>query len=130
MAVISLPRSGIITCRVLLLLALIITTYATTTELTHPAVTSINDKFAHFASFFILSLLADLSFPKRGFDWAIWVPLSSYGLLIEVIQYHIPYRSFSLLDWAADSGGVLIYGLLIQLWLHLVKSSLKSSSTK
>ena len=122
---IALTRSGIVACRTLLLLALIVTSYATTTELTHPVATGVNDKLAHFVSFFILGLLADLSFPKRGFDWTIWVPLSAYGLLIETIQYHIPYRSFSLLDWAADSGGVLIYGLLIRLWSYIAKLNLK-----
>jgi len=114
--VISLTRSGIIACRALLSLALIVTTYATTAELTHPAATDVNDKFAHLASFFVLSLLADLAFPKRGFDWLIWTPLIAYGLLIEIIQYYIPYRSFSLLDWAADSGGILLYGLAV-LWI-------------
>ncbi len=113
MPAITLTRSGTIACRLLLLLALVVTTYATTAELTHPAATGVNDKFAHFATFFVLSLLADLSFQKRGFDWKIWVPLVFYGLLIEVIQYHIPYRSFSLLDWAADTSGLLIYALAI-----------------
>jgi len=123
MSMITLNQSGIIACRFLLFLALIVTTYATTAEVTHSAATDVNDKFAHFASFFVLSMLADLSFQKRNFDWSVWVTLTAYGLLIEIIQYHIPYRSFSLLDWLADSGGVLIYGLSI-LWikhLHLIK---------
>jgi len=125
MPIITLTRSGIIACRILLFLALVVTTYATTTaELTHPAVTSVNDKFAHFATFFILSMLADLSFQKRGFDWTIWIPLTFYGLLIEIIQYHIPYRSFSLLDWAADAGGVLIYGLSV-LWIRQANFTMK-----
>ncbi len=113
MPMIPLTQSAIIACRMLLVLALIITTYATTAEITHPAATGINDKVAHFFTFFILSLLAHLSFQKRGFNWTVWVPLTFYGLLIEVIQYQIPYRSFSLLDWAADALGVLICGVLI-----------------
>jgi len=117
---ITLTRSGIIVCRSLLLLALVATTYATTAELTHPAATSVNDKFAHFATFFTLSLLADLSFQKRGFGWTIWIPLTLYGLLIEIIQYHIPHRSFSLFDWAADGGGILLYGLSM-LWIRRIR---------
>jgi len=116
---IPLTQSGIIVCRMLLLLALAVTTYATTTELTHSVATEVNDKFAHFATFFILSALAGLSFQKRSFDWTIWIPLTLYGLLIEIIQYYIPYRSFSLLDWAADSGGVLIYGLSMLCIRHM-----------
>ena len=117
MPIIALTRSGAITCRILLFLALLVTTYATTAELTHPAATGVNDKFAHFGTFFILSLLADLSFQKRNFDWMVWVPLTFYGLLIEIIQYQIPYRSFSLLDWSADGGGILLYGLSM-LWVR------------
>ncbi len=113
MPIITLTQSGITACRILLFLAIAVTTYATTAELTHPAATGVNDKFAHLATFFILSLLADLSFQKRCFDWKIWAPLIFYGLLIEVIQYQIPYRSFSLLDWVADAAGVLVYGLLL-----------------
>jgi VanZ family protein len=123
---IKLTQSSTIACRLLLLLALIVTTYATTTELTYTAVEGVNDKFAHFATFFILSLLADLSFPKRDFDWAIWFPLACYGLLIEITQYQIPYRSFSWLDWVADGGGVFIYGfsiLLIKQMCYPKKSS-------
>ncbi len=110
------PLTGSTTaCRILLLLALAITTYATTAELTHPAATGIPDKLAHFATFFLLSLLADHSFRKRGFDRRIWGALTLYGLLIELVQHPIPYRSFSLLDWMADVGGILAYGLLVQL---------------
>jgi VanZ family protein len=36
--------------------------------------------------------------------------LLGYGLAIEIIQYILPYRSFSLLDLAADAFGLLAYG--------------------
>ena len=35
--------------------------------------------------------------------------LMAFGLLIEVIQYFLPYRTFSLYDLGADAIGVLVY---------------------
>jgi hypothetical protein len=32
----------------------------------------------------------------------------AFGLLIEIIQLAIPYRSFDLRDWAADAGGIVL----------------------
>lgn len=118
---VSITRPGIAASRLLLTLALGATTYFTTTDLTHTAAAEeINDKLAHVISFLVLAKLADLSFPQRRYDWAVWTPLLFYGLAIEIIQYHLPYRSFSLLDMVADAGGLLVYWLIIKLWQHSV----------
>ena len=37
----------------------------------------------------------------------------AFGLTIEVIQLPIPYRSFDLLDWAADAAGIAAVLLLL-----------------
>jgi VanZ family protein len=41
--------------------------------------------------------------------WRKALPLFAYGLVIEIVQYHLPYREFSLWDLAADGLGLLIY---------------------
>ncbi len=71
----------------------------------------INDKIAHFAAFYVCALLLDFSFPNFRFDWKKAIPLLLYGLLIEIIQYNLSYRHFSLYDLAADAAGILVYGL-------------------
>ena len=109
----ALTKSGVTACRLLLILALIATTCFTTADLTHTVAEEVNDKLAHVLSFFVLALLADLSFPKRRFDWAVWAPLILYGLAIEIVQDQLPYRTFSLLDLAADAAGIFAYGLFI-----------------
>ena len=38
-----------------------------------------------------------------------WVSLLAFGLFIEVVQYFLPYRQFSLLDLAADGIGIWLY---------------------
>jgi len=106
-------RPGTTACRLLLVLALITITCFATADLSHTAAEAVNDKLAHVLSFFVLALLADLSFPKRGFDWAVWAPLILYGLAIEIVQDQLPYRTFSLLDLAADAAGIFAYGLFI-----------------
>lgn len=115
----ALSRPSIAACRLLLGLAIVITTYFTTADITHTAAEEVNDKLAHILSFFVLALLADFSFPKRRFSWAVWVPLILYGLSIEIIQYHLPYRTFSLLDLAANATGIFAYGLSIPLLSRL-----------
>lgn len=101
----------IITCRLLLILALAANTYLTTTELS-PTLAQVNDKLGHILAYFSLALLADAAFPGSGFGWRKWLPLMLYGLLIEIIQHQLPYRQFSLLDLLANGGGLVLYGVV------------------
>ncbi|MBC2716985.1 MAG: VanZ family protein [Desulfobacteraceae bacterium] len=80
-----------------------------TTPLSYPVVSGINDKLSHIFAFFVLSLLADFSFPDKKFNLYIILPLMAYGLMIEGIQYFLPYRMFSLFDVAADAMGLVLY---------------------
>ena len=84
-------------------------TYLAIARLDYPAMRSINDKVSHFLAFYVLALLADFSFPKKSFGLFKLVPLLTYGIGIEVIQYHLPFRMFSLFDLAADTLGLIIY---------------------
>ena len=73
----------------------------------------INDKVSHFLAFYVLSLLVDFSFPKYGFVLPKVFALLGYGLLIEIVQYFIPYRTCSLLDLSADGVGIALYWLSV-----------------
>ena len=84
-----------------------------TAELTHPLLTSVNDKLSHIVAFVYLAYLLDFSFPDSRFDMLKVFLLLVYGLLIEVIQYFLPYRTFSFLDLLADGVGVALYVLII-----------------
>jgi VanZ family protein len=79
----------------------------------------LNDKATHLAAFFILALLTDFSFPASRFTLLKITGLLLYGGLIETIQYHLPYRTFSLMDLAADGLGIAAYGLSVPLLRRL-----------
>lgn len=64
------------------------------------------DKLNHIAAFLLLYLLF-----RRA--WNLPVPimvalLFSYGMLLETVQYFLPYRTFSWLDIAADLVGIAL----------------------
>lgn len=106
----ALPQRDIVVVRVALCVALTTVLYLATTPSHIPVVEDVNDKVNHATAFLALGLLADFSFPERGFDrWKI-LALLGYGLLIEVIQYFLPYRECSIYDLIADGAGLALYG--------------------
>jgi len=89
--------------------ALVVTMYLATAEQELPGTEGVNDKVKHILAFFVLSFLADYSAPDVQFNLKKWLPVLGYGLLIEVVQYFLPYREFSLFDLAADGIGIAAY---------------------
>lgn len=95
--------------RILLGVALAGISFLATTSRQFPVVEDVNDKIAHVAAFYALGLLADFSWPATGFRPVKILSLLGYGLAIEAVQYNLPYRSFSVLDLAADAAGLLLF---------------------
>ena len=89
-------------------------------KLDFPAEVQLNDKLIHVVVFFGFALLVDLSSSRKPF-W-LWkgLPLMVYGVGIEVMQYFMPDRSFSVADMVADFAGILIYFLLKMVTLSIV----------
>ncbi len=105
-----MERFHIAVFRSALIAMLIVITYLSTTRVDFQIAASVNDKLQHALAFYILAVLADFSFPKKGFNLYKIIPLFGYGVLIETIQYFISYRTFSWLDMAADAAGMMLYG--------------------
>ena len=110
--IIHLFRSGLF-CAVLVVL------YFTTTSTEYDIAENVSDKVSHAMAFLTLSFLADYSFPQVKFSWEKICPLIGYGILIECIQYFLPYRSFSVFDMLADTAGVMIYILSLPLVMQM-----------
>ena len=93
------------------------------------------DKLVHAGLFGGLALLfglpllkAQLSFQQKiHFFLRISLAAIVWGITVEFLQkFFIPGRDFELLDWAADSVGVLIaLWLLIMMLKHLQKKNLQ-----
>ncbi len=80
----------------------------------------ISDKTAHALVFFVLAFLYSHTAGK-GYGVKEASLLIIFGLLIELIQYLLPWRSFSLLDWLADIAGIAGYEIihrLKRLWMQ------------
>lgn len=99
--------------RLLLGITLAVTTYLSVTPrpATLPDI-AFADKWAHAATYLLLALLADASWPELRFGVRKWGPLFLYSLLIEVIQSQIPNRLFSIADLAANAAGIGFYGVI------------------
>lgn len=107
-------------CRRLLVLSVGLITIASViphgsaATLTVPVISVDLDKIVHFVGFACLLLLAfaaskHLSF-WRGVRVAAYVLI--FGVVIEFVQYYIPYRTFNPLDILANVCGVL-FGVLL-----------------
>lgn len=105
--------------RLVLGLALLIITSLALTPTPGDVQQSINDKLGHTLAFLLLAFLVHASWPLIKFNWRQVSALLGYGLALEIAQYFIPNRDFSMLDMLADFAGIALYILLIPL-LRLV----------
>lgn len=76
-----------------------------------------NDKFLHFASFAVLSVLA-LRIAEGRFEALLWLlGLLVAGWLIECLQALVPDRRFCWRDIAANAGGIAFAAVGAQLYV-------------
>ncbi len=106
-------RTLVVSFRLALAIVLVVISHLATTPRSYPVVEDLNDKVSHILAFAALAFLSDFSFPARKFMPATVVWLMGYGLLIEVVQYFLPYRTASVLDWIADAIGIALYAAAI-----------------
>jgi VanZ family protein len=70
-----------------------------------------SDKASHFVAFSILAILFCIGYVnmKKIRFWYVRAAAASLfvGVLTEVIQFFIPYRSFSIEDLGADVAGII-----------------------
>ena len=82
---------------------------------------ALNDKLLHMLGFIFLSISAYLSqnFTRQKH---IFFFLVSYALVIEIIQFFLPYRNYSNLDLIADLIGIITGLILVKITNFLVKN--------
>lgn len=111
---VTLPRNATLVFRLALAVTIVAILYLATTEVEYSVVEDLNDKVSHILAFFVLAFLLNFSVLDKPFNLKLATALLGFGLLIEFIQYFIPYRSCSLLDLTADAIGIGLY------WASLV----------
>ena len=114
-----------VSTRTVVITLMLLGIWVATKKLEFPPDVNVNDKLIHIVVFFGFAVLVDLSSSRKPF-W-LWkgLPLLVYGVGIEVMQYFTPFRSFSIMDMAADLAGILLYFLLKILVLFIVNRNSK-----
>jgi len=82
------------------------------------------DKQNHFMAFFVLYILLSFSYKYFSTLKKIGI-LLLVGLQIEIAQYFIPGRFFSLMDIVADSIGIVM-GILVLKMMYWLRKKLKT----
>lgn len=110
-----------VSSRLLVIFLMVLGAWVATRNLDIPLGFAFADKFKHIVVFIGFSFFIDLSTARQPF-W-LWKasPLILYGLIIEILQYFSPDRTFSLWDWMADISGILLY-LLAKLIIYKIAS--------
>ena len=90
--------------------------YLATTTLEIKPVQNSWDKANHFIAFMTLYVTLSLGYPKLEVVKKVMI-LLAFGLQIELVQYFLPNREFSLLDVVADGVGIFIGMIVVKgLW--------------
>ncbi|MEJ2681132.1 MAG: VanZ family protein, partial [Gammaproteobacteria bacterium] len=90
-----------------LLLVIVIITWLATTDAPPEFTTHIWDKSNHLMAFTTLTLITRLAEQKPNRSRRFLL-LIGYGVLVEILQSYLPYRSASLLDLVADILGITL----------------------
>lgn len=69
------------------------------------------DKLIHFFVFFCYAVWLNIISSRDFWRWQLPF-MASYGMLTELLQGVVPWRSFSLLDWLFDVFGLVLYGII------------------
>ena len=106
-------------------LYLLIFMYLGTVKLSDQVAASFNDLVAHAVGYALLMIVAVFAFANKSKFVALAIFCFAYSVLIEFIQYFIPYRTLSLADIAANGVGVVVGLLLAYGFWPLIRRILK-----
>src|SRR5881296_1710770 len=103
-------RNQLATVRVIFVVMMIAATYLSLTPHLPKQFIPKNDKLDHAVAYFVLGFTANLAFPAASYLFPKALPLFLYSWLMEILQRHIPGRSYETLDLVANATGLLLYG--------------------
>ena len=100
--------------RLILLISVVFISVLSVQEIEVQSSVNLSDKLLHFFCFLYLIIISWLSRIISKELW-LYVIVLAYGILIEIIQIFIPYRSFEFLDIFSDFLGILVGSFFINL---------------
>ena len=104
--------------KIILVISVPIITILSIHEVNLESSTNFLDKALHFLCFTYLTLITWLSrFLSK--DLHVYVIVLAYGILIEIVQRFLPYRSFEYLDIFADFVGIIAGLMIIKIFKNL-----------
>jgi len=92
--------------RLILGISIVIISILSIQEIDFQSSVNLSDKLLHLFCFLYLTIISWLSRIIYKELW-LYVIVLAYGILIEIVQIYIPYRSFEFLDIFADFLGIL-----------------------
>ena len=104
--------------RIILGISVLFISILSVQEINIESTANLNDKFLHFGCFAYLTVTFWLSRIINKEFW-VYVIVLGYGILIEIVQIYIPYRSFEFLDIFADFIGILAGSFFINFFKDL-----------
>ena len=104
--------------KIILVISVPIITILSIHEVNLESSTNFLDKALHFLCFTYLTLITWLS-RILSKDLHVYVIVLAYGILIEIVQRFLPYRSFEYLDIFADSIGIITGLIIIKIFKNL-----------
>jgi len=104
--------------RIILISSVFIITILSIQEVNIESSVKFLDKALHFLCFSYLTLITWLSRILNK-DLHVYVIVLAYGILIEIVQRFLPYRSFEYLDIFADFVGIIGGLIIIKIFKNL-----------
>ena len=67
----------------------------------------------HGVAYFVGMWLCFLAFEKKNISFVVWAGLLIFlfGVVLEVVQFYLPCRTFNVYDVVANACGVLLFGV-------------------
>ena len=100
-------------------------TYLSVTPNPDKVVETTHDKVCHFIGYTVLFLSISLWYDFRKKQFFKFFVLFLYSVIIEIIQYYIPNRSFSYLDMVANATGLMFGWILVTVYTHIFARNIK-----
>ena len=104
--------------KLILVISVVFITILSIQEIEVQSSVNFSDKLLHFFCFLYLIIISWLSRIIYKELW-LYVIVLAYGILIEIVQIYIPYRSFEFLDIFADFLGILAGSFFINFFKDL-----------